>query len=436
MMANGTAKSDGTAAESLRQRLVTTQTQPLQHQQKRVSGGRRILERGAVFNQSNGVLRISRSHKMAKLSRASTYHTLVHMSTWKIVFIMILSNFAITLLFAGLYFLISDECGLEMERFVDAVYFSVETMMTIGYGVVRDDPYFEGCISNLILIYLQSIVGILYDAISLGVIYARISRVNQRATTIVFSDKAVINFVNGHPYFCFQVCEMRKHQLIEAHVRCYAFLRKRASPRTYPGGDSVPHSEEKNEAQPHRHFMTKTMRLQHPDDELGGMLLLAVPQVVSHRIDHWSPLCPPELCYGSRQQNFPGLIRRAVDGELGREEPLSEEQQRMLFPGYPSTKEFGKKMAQDESRNAIRSYMADVSLEVIVLVEGIESSQSGTVQCRHSYNVDDIVFDKTFAECVFEDTSSGGITIDFSRFHSLEESPPGSAFGYSASHVA
>ena len=59
---------------------------------------------------------------------------------------------------------------------------------------------------------------------------------------------------------------------------------------------------------------------------------------------------------------------------------------------------------------------------------------SGFLKCRHSYNIDDIAFDKTFAECVFE-VDNGGIEIDFSKFHNLVENPASEAFGYCASHV-
>ena len=38
-----------------------------------------------------------------------------------------------------------------------------------------------------------------------------------------------------------------------------------------------------------------TMRLSHPNDELGGMLLLMTPQVVVHEIDAYSPLMPPPM---------------------------------------------------------------------------------------------------------------------------------------------
>ena len=38
-----------------------------------------------------------------------------------------------------------------------------------------------------------------------------------------------------------------------------------------------------------------TMRLSHPNDELGGMLLLMTPQVIVHEIDAYSPLMPPPM---------------------------------------------------------------------------------------------------------------------------------------------
>ena len=39
-------------------------------------------------------------------------------------------------------------------------------------------------------------------------------------------------------------------------------------------------------------FSTRVMRTQEPDDELGGMLFLALPTTVVHHIDPWSPLVP------------------------------------------------------------------------------------------------------------------------------------------------
>ena len=56
--------------------------------------------------------------------------------------------------YALLYMWASEPCdlGLGGERaFLKAYYFSVETMMTIGYGVggeQKDDPFFNDCAAN------------------------------------------------------------------------------------------------------------------------------------------------------------------------------------------------------------------------------------------------------------------------------------------------
>eukprot|EP00435_Cladocopium_sp_Y103_P067982 s41_g30.t2 len=42
------------------------------------------------------------------------------------------------------------------------------------------------------------------------------------AASLIFTDKAVIREIGGKFFFMIQVCEQRKHQLVEAKIRCYA----------------------------------------------------------------------------------------------------------------------------------------------------------------------------------------------------------------------
>ena len=125
-----------------------------------------------------------------------------------------------------------------------------------------------------------------------GVIYCRVSRPNKRASTVVFSKNAIIKRIRGKLFFQFRVCELRKHQLVEAHIRCYTIRHE----RDVQNGVVTP-------------FRSLSMRLNHPNDELGGiyvvhfvvvvviiipgMLLMCLPQEIVHEIDAWSPIMPP-----------------------------------------------------------------------------------------------------------------------------------------------
>jgi len=208
---------------TIRQRLLE---HPSDGERPPTTDHNRILPRDSPFHQSSGTLNIQRKNTVKSLYNQSWFYTVIHFSTWKIILLMTLLYAVLCVVFAVPYFWISSQCGLDMKTFLDALYFSLETMVTIGYGVPKDDPYLNECGYALPLIFVQSVLGCLYDAVCMGLVFSRMSRVNKRATTILFSDKAIVRFTpHGVPYFMFQVCEMRKHQLIEAHVRCYAFLR-------------------------------------------------------------------------------------------------------------------------------------------------------------------------------------------------------------------
>ena len=52
-----------------------------------------------------------------------------------------------------------------------------------------------------------------------------------------------------------------------------------------------------------------------------------------------------------------------------------------------------------------------------MLVEGIDAVTSTTIQVRHSYKAEDIMFDHRHVYCVDVDPATGGAVIDFNRFH-------------------
>ena len=75
-------------------------------------------------------------------------------------------------------------------------------------------------------------------------------------------------------------------------------------------------------------------------------------------------------------------------------------------------------------RDAIRSYLKDSHLEVIVLVEAIETYTSNTMQARHSYSAQrgEIVMDHMHAPCV-QTADDGSCEIDLDMFHTILPAP-------------
>ncbi|CAN0196479.1 unnamed protein product, partial [Ectocarpus sp. 13 AM-2016] len=282
------------------------------------------------------IRRLKTQADVKKLIGLDPFHSFLNQSTLKIILRIIGLYLTLVLLFAIVYTTISHTlgCNLKLTSIREGFLFSLETMTTVGYGT--HDYLFGSCWIMLPMLSLQACIGLLIDAFLIGILFARLSRPQTRANTVVFTKNAVIRRVRGEAYFMFQVGELRKHQLLETRVRCYALRHERL---TYnPCGNNTNNlgsseasgfgarstsvssniglsglgvsssasgstttttsAAELAARMPDQvFFQSHSMRLQHPDDELGGNLLLVLPQAstatVVHRIDAWSPMMPP-----------------------------------------------------------------------------------------------------------------------------------------------
>jgi hypothetical protein len=274
--------------------------------------GYRMVDRDGDFHQSRGKISIRkkiRRKDWRSLYGYDVFHSLVNAPTLRTIGILLGGYFVIIIVFSIFYYLISRiyGCNMGIESYEEAFLFSLESMATVGYGT--QDIFFDDCIFPMVVLTAQMMVRIVCDAGVIGVIYARLARPTTRASTILFSNNAVIRRVRGKLYFMFQLCELRKHQLVEAHVRLYVFRQDRyleeedtANGTTLQYG--LPNNSEAGEntnatARGDRnkkakvHFQTTSLRLNHPNDDLGSMLLMCLPQVVVHEIDASSSLMPP-----------------------------------------------------------------------------------------------------------------------------------------------
>ncbi|TYZ67809.1 hypothetical protein PybrP1_005619 [[Pythium] brassicae (nom. inval.)] len=380
----------------------------------------RIIDRAdTLFQRSKGRWNIRR-HKVEsywKLYLQDPFHSVVNMRLSKVLGTLVFLYLSTLLFFGFLYTTVPDHCKTAIFSLYDGFSFSVSVLFTIGFGTNGGDVFFNRCGWMQTVITSESLVGMLLEAISIGIIFQRFSRAQARANTIVLSTNAVVRRIRGELYFMFQACEMRKHQLVEAHVRMYA----------------IRHDVEFGT---HYYFQSHPMRIQHPDDDLGGMLLLALPSVVVHRMDAWSPLCRPKsraACalhhHPAKGYLFPEVISRQADLDSGDRDGLvplpAEDKPKLCTPCTCVSAPVMNDPASHEAAVAdIKDFWKDSQVEVVVLVEGIDAVTSSTIQVRHSYKAEEILFDRRFENCVDVDPVTGGAVVDFRRFHETHPVDP------------
>jgi inward rectifier potassium channel len=86
----------------------------------------------------------------------------------------------------------------------------VETIATIGYGVMSPATLY----ANLVMT-IESSVGILFAALTTGLIFARFSRPTAR---VMFSRVAVVGPHNGTPTLTVRMANQRRNQMLAAEV--------------------------------------------------------------------------------------------------------------------------------------------------------------------------------------------------------------------------
>ncbi len=170
---------------------------------------RRLLNRDGTFNvERNG---------LPFWSSLSLYHSVLRLSWPRFLALLGLSYLTLNTLFASAYALcgpgaLKGPTDLPAEgRFLQAFFFSVETLGTIGYGNV----YPASIPANLIMT-VESFVGLASLALATGIIFARFARPMAR---ILFSRHAIIAPYQGGRAFEFRIMNLLSSQLVEVRAQ-------------------------------------------------------------------------------------------------------------------------------------------------------------------------------------------------------------------------
>lgn len=139
------------------------------------------------------------------------YHRILTTS-WPLFFAQLAAFYGfVNLIFAALYMF--DSNGIANARtgsYADAFFFSVQTLGTLGYGVMAPRSLY----SNLV-VTAESFTGILIIAVFTGIVFARFSRPIAR---VVFSKIAVVSEFEGIPTLMFRTANQRGNYIFDASI--------------------------------------------------------------------------------------------------------------------------------------------------------------------------------------------------------------------------
>ena len=113
--------------------------------------------------------------------------------------------------FALLYMLQPGSiAGAKPHSFADSFFFSVQTLGTVGYGLMTPKTMY----ANL-LVTAETFCNLVIVALSTGLIFTRVSRPTAR---VMFSRVAVVTNYEGVPTLMFRAANQRGNQILEAEV--------------------------------------------------------------------------------------------------------------------------------------------------------------------------------------------------------------------------
>lgn len=168
------------------------------------------------FEQRDGVLQVVDSNSWYSYLR-DPYHLLLTIPWIGFLAIVVLFDIFLNAVFACLYLLDANAIGgMKEGSFLEAFFFSVQTLASIGYGVMHPDTLY----ANLI-VTLESIASLMLFAVITGIAFTRFAKSTSR---VMFSRVATIHNYNGIPTLIFRAANERRNNILEAKLSVYLMI--------------------------------------------------------------------------------------------------------------------------------------------------------------------------------------------------------------------
>lgn len=193
----------------------------------------------------------------ARLDLSDPYNLAVSLSWPRFFIALVLLDLAVNIVFATLYWLVPGSIANAVPSFVQAFFFSIETLATVGYGVMAPASVYGHIVASV-----EILCGLIFTAVVTGLIFVRFSR--PRAG-IRFAENAVVANRDGGRALMVRVGNGKLTLLSDAKARIVALFVEHTAE-----GDALRHAEQ----------------LMLADDQLS---LFALTWTLAHIIDEASP---------------------------------------------------------------------------------------------------------------------------------------------------
>lgn len=149
--------------------------------------------------------------------RLNIYHSLLTMSMWKFLLVVVIYFLGTNLIFSGIYFLIGIEHlgGLMqvkgLELFGEVFFFSAQTFTTVGYGRINPMGFAASFTASM-----EALTGLMTFAIATGIMWGRFSRPK---AYIRYSKNAIVAPFRDGIALMFRMVPYTRNYLVNVEVK-------------------------------------------------------------------------------------------------------------------------------------------------------------------------------------------------------------------------
>lgn len=177
-------------------------------------GGKLAQRSRARLVNRNGTFNVRRNN-LSAFHPYNAYHTLLSLPVPRLLAFTAVAYGATNVFFAVLYWLAGPDALIgaqrsPLARFEDCLFFSVQTLATIGYGRIVPDSSLANS-----LVAIEALVGLLGFAMLSALLFARFTRPTAKVS---FSRHAIVAPYAGGWALMFRLVNLRNHDLTDVRA--------------------------------------------------------------------------------------------------------------------------------------------------------------------------------------------------------------------------